>query len=1360
MGCNAKTILKGGSATIEGVAISVTDIDTKALKVTVNVKAPWGGTFNAQVLDGNGTIKEFNNAFTGAKISMKVTEISNYYVTKTATISCCYTEGEKEQPGEISVKSTPDGANIDYDGRRMTSTTPATLSSVPAGTHTIQLSKDGFRSVSKSVDVPAGGKAFVEKILEPIIDPNTRLTMSTNVNTVEVGEKLRISGKLTDGNGNPVPSARIELYDEDLVFHDGLGVSAVTYTDGTYNISWTAEKLDDVGSIELYAKFSGNSKYNASKSSTESITVKYNITTGTIAVNSQPQGAIVYLNGDKQTKPASAIYTVEAGDYEVKAELEGHDPITKNVTVTTGRQTAIEMKFVADENLCTMLGYNVTNEGCLDALLVAIGDIAVSYADFYTLLFHKSAYTGEPKEPDKWVYFGIAAAVIPVFKVPKILKGTKFAGIIAYEGGAKIARAAKADPAIASMLDEMMIFNRLASMEPEKADEIAELAKKAAMASGDAKSALTSQLRNALELVPPIAIPNKYVDDIQAALSKILKDDDVSNVLEFLRRNPKATSVFIEKYAKVFDDIIDGKKLLNGDELAAFFDDAIADPDGVIALIDNLGISQLKSASRILDEKTVTGATCDVFFSLIDHGYKSPEQIGDLAKGCKEALSGIDASRKTILKTYSKLQMDFQDAMYMVNPTAVKKYSNSLLDMFANHEASKLGIDLAENVKLMGSGALDDIMGDAYTAMKKIRDSSGSQDELSALLDSVVKGLEGLPGPRDRVKTTKQALNTLADHVKGTGGLNDDTIKHAKNVAELGKNVLDSMTVSADSLKAVANLDDMVKSLDDVGEIVCKDVTGTVVNIGRRKIIGLEEGLKLGKTIALKTSDSVNSVKKVVVETMDEAGPKIDRSSISDEVFNALPETGKEIINVLTSMPDFFKKWSSFFKSAAEAGSLKVPLSELKTMTSKGIGDPNEILRLADSEEFLNALKLNPEGMESQVAADYMKLIRAVSETDSIEHANKLEIVKGLSKWFDEAADGFDAATYVNKRNEILSAVLDSNGMLKPINELAASGLFPELVHLVGELADFFELFTKALNGEDVIFTKGVAEQVMDLAIKDHTAVRTMLKNLPATNEATGAQRIIKLLMGSQQHASVRAMGQYFRVSSKIDDAIAGGLKFEGMDTWLKHVAKTGRYMVRIESDKKMLKVYEDIFYASGKMKPMDKILDTRFFYKLRDLSETWNPSNWDVMKKTASGFFYKHGELLSRYVRNHPILGVGGGAGVVLAVWFCIDNLPFYIYAWKTYNGEAPGDIGDRCSNYIWDIRGIEEKLDPICNNKQEKPNWEVYKLYLAEYDKVLGDYEKYIDEHEPRVDKEAGLLRTISGLNVFKLNLENYKS
>jgi len=154
--------------------------------------------------------------------------------------------------GKIMIQSDPEGASIYVDdellgvtdediwetddGREFTSSYDSwwTNIGVSSGTHTLKLTKSGYKDWTKAITVPSGGKAYVRAILEsaPITTPTpTPTPIGAQVGQVKIGSSPEGAKLYIDG----------EYYGETEYYSpEPIGLKA-----GTYTIKLTKEGYKD-----------------------------------------------------------------------------------------------------------------------------------------------------------------------------------------------------------------------------------------------------------------------------------------------------------------------------------------------------------------------------------------------------------------------------------------------------------------------------------------------------------------------------------------------------------------------------------------------------------------------------------------------------------------------------------------------------------------------------------------------------------------------------------------------------------------------------------------------------------------------------------------------------------------------------------------------------------------------------------------------------------------------------------------------------------------------------------------------------------------------------------------------------------
>lgn len=156
---------------------------------------------------------------------------------------------KKEQTpttGSIKVESSPDGARIWLNETNTGQTTPAVLTGIQPGSHSIKLTKQGYLDYQVNVTVEAGKETLLFAPLTPAPTP-TFLTTSDTV-TVPEGRQSTFQVKLSEGPvSNVTATVRRISGDTDITISSG---ENLTFTSDTWDTYQTvtlnaAEDSDD-----------------------------------------------------------------------------------------------------------------------------------------------------------------------------------------------------------------------------------------------------------------------------------------------------------------------------------------------------------------------------------------------------------------------------------------------------------------------------------------------------------------------------------------------------------------------------------------------------------------------------------------------------------------------------------------------------------------------------------------------------------------------------------------------------------------------------------------------------------------------------------------------------------------------------------------------------------------------------------------------------------------------------------------------------------------------------------------------------------------------------------------------------------
>jgi eukaryotic-like serine/threonine-protein kinase len=229
-------------------------------------------------------------------------------------------------PGQMAFDSTPQGAQVQIDGRTDASwVTPFTLSGVASGQHSIVISKPGYITDSRTVAVTSGSKAFVSTRLN-------QLTAALAISSTPAGANVYIDGKDTGkltpaqislGGGSHVVLVHKPGYiDETTTAQFTLG-QTVSFTPMLRALG----NVDDIRTTGKIKKIFGGKDAQGM---------------GTVSVKTQPKGAQVAVNQHMLDKTSPVEFVLDPGNYIVDITMTGYAPIHKVISVDKGGKAVID----------------------------------------------------------------------------------------------------------------------------------------------------------------------------------------------------------------------------------------------------------------------------------------------------------------------------------------------------------------------------------------------------------------------------------------------------------------------------------------------------------------------------------------------------------------------------------------------------------------------------------------------------------------------------------------------------------------------------------------------------------------------------------------------------------------------------------------------------------------------------------------------------------------------------------------------------------------------------------------------------------------------------------------------------------
>jgi hypothetical protein len=233
-------------------------------------------------------------------------------------------------PGQMAIDSTPQGAQVQIDGRSDPSwVTPFALTNLQPGAHSISVSKAGYSTDSRTVEVISGNRAtaliHLAQLMATLVVKSDPPGANIYVDGRDVGTKT--PAQVNVDKGQHVVLVRMMGYlDETMNSQFVLGQ--------TFNFSPSLKPLGNADSIKAVGKMSklfGGKGVQAGQA--------------VVSIHTLPKGAQIAINQHIMEKNSPLDVALDPGNYVIDLTLTGFQSIHKVVTVEKGG------KFVVDETM-------------------------------------------------------------------------------------------------------------------------------------------------------------------------------------------------------------------------------------------------------------------------------------------------------------------------------------------------------------------------------------------------------------------------------------------------------------------------------------------------------------------------------------------------------------------------------------------------------------------------------------------------------------------------------------------------------------------------------------------------------------------------------------------------------------------------------------------------------------------------------------------------------------------------------------------------------------------------------------------------------------------------------------------------
>ena len=230
-------------------------------------------------------------------------------------------------PGQLNVNSNPAGAQIQIDGQSNTAwLTPFNLAGLNPGQHTLVISKAGYASETRSVDVGSGSKSFISVQL-------AQLTATVSVTSDPAGVAIWIDGKDT-GKVTPAQISVEKAGNHAFLFKKAGYLDETTSANlqvgQTFHLSPTLRPLANADNVKIGGKF----KKLFGNGDTAGM--------GAVNIKTQPKGAQIAINNRIVEKNSPVEIYLDPGNYVLDITLSGYKGIHRVITVDKGGKVAID----------------------------------------------------------------------------------------------------------------------------------------------------------------------------------------------------------------------------------------------------------------------------------------------------------------------------------------------------------------------------------------------------------------------------------------------------------------------------------------------------------------------------------------------------------------------------------------------------------------------------------------------------------------------------------------------------------------------------------------------------------------------------------------------------------------------------------------------------------------------------------------------------------------------------------------------------------------------------------------------------------------------------------------------------------
>jgi len=204
------------------------------------------------------------------------------------------------KPGSISINSEPTKAKVYLNGKNV-GTTAETIADLTPGKHTVEVKLDGYATWHQVVEV------------EP--DKETVLMAALQLKT----GSIMIESEPTKA----------------MIYLDGEEVG-ITPDTLWYIVPGKHEIIVETDGYEVWSEI-----VDVEEDKQKALTAELQIKTGSIAIESKPSNAVVFLDGEEVGKTPETLTSIVPGAHEVQVRMDSYEVWNKQVNIKPDREKAI-----------------------------------------------------------------------------------------------------------------------------------------------------------------------------------------------------------------------------------------------------------------------------------------------------------------------------------------------------------------------------------------------------------------------------------------------------------------------------------------------------------------------------------------------------------------------------------------------------------------------------------------------------------------------------------------------------------------------------------------------------------------------------------------------------------------------------------------------------------------------------------------------------------------------------------------------------------------------------------------------------------------------------------------------------------